>query len=58
MIKQIAKVTPHLMENYLIIALDSKWIKVFDGFPSFDVSVENEVLTIRSQKIPRRVDKK
>jgi len=34
-------ITPHLFENYLIIAFDSKWIELFGKIPTFSVEIDS-----------------
>jgi len=39
-LKNVDQVTPYLFENYLIISLDNKWIKVCNGIPKFTVLID------------------
>lgn len=51
MTRQIARVKPYLMGDHLILAFDSKWIEVFGTIPTFTVTIEKDVLTIKSLEI-------
>lgn len=44
-------ITPYLLEGFLIIALNSDWIKAFDDIPKFDVNIgKDKKLHIISEK--------
>jgi hypothetical protein len=47
-------VSPYLFEGYLIIALDSNWIKVFGSIPTFTVSIINSKLHLISNEVIRK----
>lgn len=50
--KQITKLTPYLFENFLIIAMDSRWIEVFEKIPTFNVYIDDsQRLHIVSQEV-------
>ena len=55
--KRIAEVTPHIMDDHLILSLDIDWIKEFNGVvPKFEVEIDQERrLVIRSPVISRGV---
>jgi hypothetical protein len=40
--RQIATVKPYLMNNYLILSFDSKWIEVCNGIPTFTVVIDKD----------------
>ena len=40
--KQIMQITPLILDGFLLISLDSKWIEVFNGVPSFDVVLDKD----------------
>lgn len=57
--KQIAQIKPHLNEGYLIIALEQKWIEVFNDIPSFNVIIDkNNKLNLCSVKPIKNSKKK
>lgn len=57
--KQIAQVLPHLVEGYLIIALEQKWLEVFNEIPPFNVTIdENNRLNLCSVKPIKNSKKK
>lgn len=57
--KQIAQIKPHLNEGYLIIALEQKWIEIFNDIPSFNVIIdENNRLNLCSVKPVRNLKNK
>lgn len=40
--KNLPQVTPYLLENYLIISFDHKWIEVCNGIPKFTALIDDE----------------
>ncbi|WP_042684129.1 hypothetical protein [Candidatus Nitrosotenuis chungbukensis] len=56
-VKQIAKASPYLMGEHLILSLDSKWIHVCNGIPEFEVAIDNDklVLTCSNLKLQKMV---
>ncbi len=53
--KKISIISPYLFEGYLIIALDSEWIKAFGSMPTFTVSIDdNSKLHLISNEVIRK----
>jgi len=52
-LRKLARIKPFQFENRLLIALDARWIKAFDGFPEFDVTIDsqNRLRLVSTQKI-------
>ncbi len=40
--KKLGVVTPYLHENFLVLALDRKWIEVFGTIPNFTVIIDEK----------------
>lgn len=40
--KQIAQVTPYMMDGHLIISFDEEWIQVFNGIPTFTALLDKD----------------
>jgi len=41
-LKKLALISPYVFENFLIIALELEWLKLFKSMPTFDVIIDNE----------------
>ncbi len=50
--KELGTVQPSLYNDYLILSLDSKWIKLFGGLPVFRIIIDDKGrLCLQSQVI-------
>lgn len=46
------KITPYLLEGYLILSLSAEWIKLFNQIPSFSIFIDDsQKLHIVSQEV-------
>jgi hypothetical protein len=50
MLKNKQKIKPYVFEGYLVIALHSDWIKLFNKLPTMIAYVESNKLHIVSQE--------
>ena len=47
----IQKVQPYLFQDYLVLALDSKWIEKFNCIPTFVVYINNNKLHLETNEV-------
>ena len=45
------KIKPYLFQNYLVLALDSKWIEQFNCIPTFVVYINNNKLHLETNEV-------
>ena len=45
------KVQPYLFQDYLVLALDSKWIEQFNCIPTFVVYINNNKLHLETNEV-------
>jgi hypothetical protein len=49
--KHMQKVQPYLFQDYLVLALDSKWIEQFNCIPTFVVYINNNKLHLETNEV-------
>ncbi len=49
--KHMQKVQPYLFQDYLVLALDSKWIEKFNCIPTFVVYINNNKLHLETNEV-------
>lgn len=49
--KNIQNIQPYLFQDYLVLALDSKWIEKFNCIPTFVVYINNNKLHLETNEV-------